>query len=181
MKNIFSKLFQKSVSQKPMVIKPLNININQTPEKFQHFATEIVEFLIPKLQMLDKIENDIFKKHQILETKRISDNQTHPDEKKLWEEYAQRREEILNPITLKNHNGGSISFSKPTKYEYLNYPDTKIFFIMKSENRAIVETEFEEGIAKREQFILKKDDMGWKIDEKKYSFAGEDTWQKDDI
>jgi hypothetical protein len=52
---------------------------------------------------------------------------------------------------------------------------------MKSENRAVVETYFEHGIAKKEQFVLKKDNNSWKIDTKKYGFPDEDKWWKDEI
>lgn len=162
------------------MIEKLNIDVSQTPEKFQQLANELLDFLIGKLLVIDALEQEIYERYQILEAKRISPNQTHPDEEDLWDEYAQRCKEIIAPISTKPYND-SRSFGKPTAYEYLSYPNTKISLIMKSENRAVVETFFEDAIAKKEQFVLKKDNNGWKIDTKKYGYPDEDKWWKDEI
>lgn len=79
------------------------------------------------------------------------------------------------------NNEGSRSFGKPTKYEYLTYPDTKIKFIMKSANRTVIETEYQYGSGRKHQFVLKKDGENWKIDTKKYGFPNEKTWYKDEL
>lgn len=162
------------------MIEKKNIDVSQTPEKFQQLANELLDFLIGKLLVIDALEQEIYDRYQILEEKRISPNQTHPDEENLWDEYAQRCKEIIAPISTKPYND-SRSFGKPTAYEYLSYPNTKISLIMKSENRAVVETFFEDAIAKKEQFVLKKDTTGWKIDTKKYGYPDEDKWWKDEI
>ena len=181
MKKIISKLFQKIWPQTYIESRPLNIDTSQTKNEFKNFANEIVEFLVSKLRMLDKIESEIHARYRVLVKKRNIPNQTHPEEKDLWKEYAQRCEEIISPFSVEKYNGSARTFGEPTKYKYFTDPKTKIFFIMKSENRAVVETEFEEGIKKKEQFILKKDEKGWKIDTKKYSFPDEVTWWKDEI
>lgn len=162
------------------MIEKLNIDLSQTPEKFQDLGHEILDFLIGKLLLIDALEQEIYDRYQVLEEKRASPNQTHPDEEDLWDEYAQRCKEIIAPISIKTYND-SRSFGKPTAYKYLSYPDTKISLIMKSENRAVVETYFEHGIAKKEQFVLKKDNNSWKIDTKKYGFPDEGKWWKDEI
>ncbi len=162
------------------MIGKLNIDLSQTSEKFQHLAHEILEFLIGKLLLIDALEQEIYDHYQVLEEKRVSPNQTHPDEEDLWDEYAHRCKEIIAPISTKRYND-SRSFGKPTAYEYLGYPTTKISLIMKSENRAVVETYFEYGIAKKEQFIVKNDNNGWKIDSKKYGYPNENKWWKDEI
>lgn len=162
------------------MIDKLNIDLSLTSEKFQHLAHEILGFLIGKLLLMDALEQEIYDRYQVLEEKRASPNQAHPDEEDLWDEYAQRCKEIIAPISTKRYND-SRSFGKPTAYEYLGYPSTKISLIMKSENRAVVETYFEHGIAKKEQFVLKKDNTGWKIDTKKYGFPDEKKWWKDEI
>lgn len=181
MKNLFSKLFQKSEVQKNLNVKDLNIDISQTSEKFQYMATEIVDFLLSNLQKLDKIEDEIFKRYEALKAKRTSPNQVHSDEESLWAEYAQRCEKIIRSIGMENYDGSSRTFENPTKYHYFNDPQTKITFIMKSENRAVVETEFEAGIRKKEKFTLKKEESSWKIDTKKYGFPDEDKWSIDEI
>jgi hypothetical protein len=40
-------------------------------------------------------------------------------------------------------------------------------------NRAVVKSLFDRGVDKKEQFVLKKNDDGWKIDTKKYGFPDE--------
>lgn len=52
---------------------------------------------------------------------------------------------------------------------------------MKSDNRAVIETHFEVGVQKKEQFVIKKIDEIWKIESKKYSFPDETTWYKDEL
>jgi hypothetical protein len=163
------------------MLPKLNIDLSQTPEKFQHLADEILAFLIDKLRELHALEQEIFERYEVAKGKRTESHQTQPEEEELWAEYARRSEEIIVPISLKPYKGNSRSFGKPSKYEYLNYADTKIIFSMKSANRVVVETEFGYGIQKKEQFILKKGKEGWKIDAKKYSFADGDTWWKCEV
>ena len=79
---------------------------------------------------------------------------------------------------MKQSDEGSRSFGKPTKYEYLSYSDTQVFFIMKSANRAVVELIYEYGIKKKDQFVLKYDGENWKVDTKKYGFRDGSTWYK---
>jgi hypothetical protein len=162
------------------MIEKLNIDASQTPEKFRYLTNEVLEFLVGKLLIIDQLEQEIYERYEVIQTLRTSPNQAHPGEKGLWEEYAQRCKAIIAPISIKPYND-SRSLGKPTAYEYLNYPDTKIIFIMKSANRAVIETQYEYGIGKKEKFVLKKDENGWKIDTKKYGFSGEDTWWKDNL
>lgn len=182
---IFSKLLgKKSVDSKNEVlkvsIKDLNIDASQTPEKFLHLKDEVVEFLVDKLQEINMLEQEVFKRSEKLKNPN-EPNQVQSGEDELWTEYASRYREILVQICLNPSEGGSRSFGKPAKYDYLSYPDTKITFIMKSANRAVVETEYAYGIAQKEQFVLKKDIDNWKIDTKKYGFLDEDTWYKDEL
>jgi hypothetical protein len=132
------------------------------------------------LQALDKLEKEIYERHQVLKSERTSSNQIDEDEDDLWEEYFKRCKEIIAPISVKPYND-TRTFGKPTHYDYLNNPNTKIILIVKSINRAVVESLFDHGVAKKEQFILKKDNDGWKIDTKKYGFLDDDAWRKDEI
>lgn len=160
--------------------KQLNIDTSQTPEKFLYLTDEILNFLTDKLQALNKLEEEIFKRSSLLKDPK-NPNQLQPGEKDLWAEYSLRYKEIVEPISLKQTKEGRSSFGKPTKYEYLSYPNTKITFIMKSATRAVIEMLFENGVEMKEQFVLKKVDDNWKIDTKKYSFPDENTWWKDII
>jgi hypothetical protein len=161
------------------MLEKMNIDVSQTPEKFQHLTSEILGFLIDKLEALNKLEQEIFERSRTLKNPAAL-HQLQPGEKELWTEYKFRYKEITNPITLKPAGGGG-SFGKPAKYDYLNYPDTKIIFIMKSTDRVVVETQFEYGIKKKEQFVLRKKNDGWKIDTKKYGFLSENKWMTDEL
>ncbi|MBQ0907733.1 hypothetical protein KBJ98_03340 [Flavobacterium sp. F-328] len=163
---------------KNKVVEKLNINTSQTQEKFLQLTDEILEFLINKLQEINSLEHEIFVRSKSLKNPK-EPNQVQLGEKELWAEYKKRRSEITNPISLNQSDEGSRSFGKPTKYEYLSYPDTQVFFIMKSANRAIVEIIYEYGIKKKDQFVLKKEGENWKVDTKKYGFPDETTWYKD--
>lgn len=163
------------------MIEHLHIDNSQTPEKFQHLTNEVLTFLVSNLLALDKLEQEIYDRFEVLKTLRTSPNQVHPDEEAVWEEYAQRCRDLIEPISAKPYKDTSRSFGKPTAYTYLSYPDTKITFIMKSAPRAVVEIRYEYGLAKKEQFVLKKEENGWKIDSKKYGFPDEDTWWKDSL
>jgi len=94
------------------------------------------------------LEQEIFNRGQALKNPN-EPNQVQPGENELWEEYRYHRKLITVPICLNPHDGGSCMFGKPTKYEYLTYPNTKISFIMKSANRAVVEAQYEYGIKKK--------------------------------
>ncbi|SFN10283.1 NTF2 fold immunity protein [Algoriella xinjiangensis] len=161
-------------------VEKLNIDTSQTLEKFLHMTDEILKFLINKLQEINSLEQEIFERSKSLKNPK-EPNQLQPGEKELWAEYAKRRKEITNPISLNQSEEGSRSFGKPTKYEYLNYPNTQISFIMKSANRAVIEIIYEYGIKSKDQFILKKEGENWKIDSKKYGFPDESTWHKDEL
>ena len=182
---VFSKLFgKKQDTHKSEALnetsQKLNIETSQTSEKFLYLTDEILGFLIGKLQTINTLEQEIFERSETLKNPE-EPNQLQPGEKELWAEYAHRRKEITVPISMKQSEEGSRSFGKPTKYEYLTYPDTSIMFIMKSAKRAVVETQYEYGIKRKEQFVLKKDGDSWKIDTKKYGYPDEDTWYKDEL
>lgn len=163
------------------MIEQLNIDNSQTPEKFQHLTHEALTFLVSNLRALDQLEQEIYDRFELLKTLRTSPNQVHPNEEEVWEEYAQRCKAIIEPISAKPYKDTSRSFGAPTAYAYLSYPDTKVTFIMKSATRAVVETRYEYGLEKKEQFVLKKEENGWKIDSKKYGFPDEDSWWKDNL
>lgn len=162
------------------MIEKFKIDTSPTPGKFQHLANEVLEFLLRNLQALDRLEQEIYERHQVLASERSAPNQVHPGEDDLWDEYAQRCTEIIAPISIKPYTD-TRSFGQPTKYAYLNFPGTKITVTIKSTNRAVVEALFESAIAKKEQFVLRKVEDGWKIDTKKYGYQDEATWYKDEL
>ncbi len=179
--NLFSKFFKKPDSKVASEPKPLAIDASQTPEKFRHFQDEVFNFLIPILKSLHELEANAQKKMEALEKKRSSPNQVHPDEDGVWNEYIEKSKQIIAPVSFKPYGGHPRSIGKPTSYEYLTYPNSKFYFIMKSENRAVVEVHFEYGMAEKNQFVLKKVENDWKIDSRKYGFPDEETWHTDEL
>lgn len=161
------------------MIGNFEIDNSQTPEKWQYLTTEVLEFLTEIMRSLDDLEAEIYKRHQFLSEGDFS-NEAPEDEDELWEEYFRRCHEIIAPISTKPYKDNR-SFGNPTQYQYLNDPKTKITLLIKSDSRATVEFQFDKGISKKEQFILKKDNDRWKIDTKKYGFPDEATWRKDEL
>lgn len=162
------------------IVKMINIDASETLEKFHHHTKEVLDLLMGRLIELHKLEQEIFDRSQKLKDPN-EPNQVQPGENELWEEYRYRRKLITASICLNPHEGRSYMFGKPTKYEYLTYPETKISFIMKSVNRAVVEAQYEYGIKKKEQFVFTKEDESWKLVTKKYGFQNEAKWHKDEF
>lgn len=162
------------------IIDQLNVDTSQTEEKFRHLANEVLIFTIRALQDLNRLEQEIAERSEALK-KPNHPNELQPGELELWAEYERRHQEIITQICVKPSNGGSQSFGIPTKYDYLNDANTSLSLIIKSANRAILETAYGTGTKRKEQFALKNDGAGWKIDTKKYGYAEEDTWSKDDL
>lgn len=158
----------------------LNIDKSQTPEKFQHLTAGILDFLLGIMEALDTLEKEIYERHQALQSERTTPNQIHEDEDSLWEDYFQRCEKIIAPVSAKPYKD-TRTFGSPAHYDYLNHPATKIILVVKSTNRATVEFLFDSGIAKKEQFVLKNDNGNWKIDTKKYGYPDEAVWRKDEL
>ncbi|GAA4842986.1 hypothetical protein [Algivirga pacifica] len=158
----------------------LNIDSSQTTEKFLHLSKEVIEFLIENLIKLHELEQEIFERSQKLQNP-AEPNQLQAGEKELWDEYKKRHGELISAFSMSSNMERGSSFGKPTKYEYLLNPDTKFLFIMKSALKAVVETQYEEGIIRKDQFILKKDKDGWKVNSKKYGFLNDSTWYKDEL
>ncbi|MBV7270622.1 hypothetical protein [Winogradskyella luteola] len=157
------------------IIERLNIDSSQSSEKFQHLSNEILVFLIKNLRALDSLEKEIYERSLDLKNPK-EPNQVQPGEKELWKEYTMRYREITSLICIKPNDWRGRSFGNRPKYDYLNYPDTRLLFIMKSAKRAVVETYFNYAVKEKEQFILKKDGDHWKIDVKKHGFQSEEKW-----
>lgn len=157
-----------------------DIDTSQVTEKYTVLTGEILVLFINILNQIHNLEKEIFEKYEKLKNPK-EPYQTQPGEKELWEEFKEKRKEIIYKVSIKPNDIGSLSFGNPTKYEYLNYPDTKIKLSLKSSKRAVIETYFEDGIKQKEQFILRNQDGNWKFDIKKYGFQSEDKWYKTDL
>ena len=150
-----------------------SVNVNETPEKFRHFKDEIISLLLPVLQKLCQLENEI--SNSGMNTGTSAD---------LWKEYRRSYAEAIHPIgteSLLKQRGIAGAISTPARYDYPNMHCKKISFIMKSPNKAIVEIHYKHGSDKADQFIFVTTEEGWKLNEKKQSFSKSGTWHKDII
>ncbi|MCT4615110.1 MAG: hypothetical protein N4A49_09590 [Marinifilaceae bacterium] len=115
----------KNITKAKEILKILEIDLNQTPEKYQISSNEILEYLISHLIELDNLEKEIYNISQKLfnheEPYQIQDG-----ENEIWDEYRQRHNKITTSVYLKLNDEQVNSFGEPSKYNYLNYPDTKI-------------------------------------------------------
>jgi len=74
---------------------------------------------------------------------------------------------ITTPIvkSSSDFSGYTGSLESPLRYVYIK-TGCKLYFIMKSQNRAVIEN----------QFTFNKVDNDWKLNQVKYGFEGEDKW-----
>jgi hypothetical protein len=138
----------------------LKIDVSNTPGKFQHMADEIVLPLLKVLGALNALEA------------KFSDTDK-------WDEFNALCKRIIDPISAKPFNR-RLSMENPPRYMYLNEPETRVFFIMKSANRASVEFYFD-GAHQKERFVFKNTENGWLVDEHKYGFSGSESWYLTDF
>ncbi|GMK39583.1 hypothetical protein PCCS19_26370 [Paenibacillus sp. CCS19] len=165
-----------------------DVDMSATAEKYKYMKDELLHFLFENLYNLCQLEKEIYIRSVQLNNEKldlgIPSHQTHPHDKGLWAEYKDRYREMIMPICTETliARGFAGSFGEPAEYDYLNTGCEKIFFIMKSRSRAVVEIHYEYGIGKMHQFVLQLKDGEWKINEKNYGFTSEiDRWHKDHI
>ena len=146
----------------------MNIDISQTPEKFQYMKDEIIPILVEFLKKLTNLEDE----YQVLINKKSSKSAL------FWEEYKEKYKEIISPICTQKlmDRGYARSLSEPATYAYINAASSKIDFIMKSAKKITIETHFAHGVDKKHQFSIIQTLDGWKIDSLKYGFEGETNW-----
>lgn len=96
------------------IIDQLNVATSQTAEKFRHLANEVLIFTIRALQDLNRLEQEIAERSEVLKNPN-DPNELQPGELELWAEYERRHQEIITQICIKPSNGGSQSFGIPTK------------------------------------------------------------------
>lgn len=150
----------------------IEVDISQTPEKFQGMFDEIVNPLLKLLDELCTLEMETYAKSEA----------ANDDSIDFFSEYRKRYGELIKPMCTEKlmECNYAVSYGSPAEYEFLR-TGCKLFFIMKSCKRAAVEFQYDIGILKKKQFILMNIDGEWKISSVKYSFSDEKSWHKDSI
>lgn len=163
-----------------MDTKNLKIDSTQTSEKFGHLAEEIVAFLVESLLKIDLLDKEVFERNQVLLNSK-EPNRIQPGEMELDAEYLERRKIITDVICSKAKKDFLLLPGNPSRYDYLNGSETAFVFIMKSNNRAVVEIDYEYFTKRKDQFIIKKIEDNWKIDSRNIILEGKEKLYKDEV
>lgn len=163
---ILGRLIDKKPKEVPTYI---SVDTSKTSEKFLHMKDTIVPLILKTLKALCALEEEY-----ILIKKKQGDSFFELS----WDEYKERYKDIITPVCTEKllKRGYADSLSKPATYSYLNTSQCKIDFIMRSAKKAVVETHFDYGIKQKHQITIIDTSDGWKIDEFKYGYEDETSW-----
>ena len=165
----------------------VEIVVRDTPEKFRDMAEEIVRPLLELLWERNELEREIFTRSRELEAEKlakgISRNQAVPEEQALWEEFARRYMELVEPRCLPGllKYGAARSFGKPARYDHLfEAEEPQVVFTMKSAKKAVVMTLARKSTDTRYRFTLRPSEDGWKTGGVDYAFGtSQEEWHAD--
>ncbi len=152
--------------------------INQASEKFKDLQDEICGTLFDLLRQINALEKEISARDEELEAKSPDPHQFTPEMKQLWSEYRKRLGDILKPACSEKllNRGYGQSFSDPAKYAYID-GDCKVYFIMKTAKKAVVEISVQGAGKLNHKFVLRNIDGKWLVDEVYYGFETKpDKW-----
>ncbi len=152
--------------------------INQASEKFKDLQDEICGTLFDLLRKINVLEKEISARDEELEEKSPDPHLYTPEMDQLWSEYRKRLGDILKPACSEKllNRGYGQSFSDPAKYACID-GDCKVYFIMKSAKKAVVEIHVQRPGRSNHKFVLKDIDGKWLVDEVYYGFeSNPDKW-----
>lgn len=161
----------------------MDIIVQDTPEKFQGMAEELVPPLLELLRQRNELEQDICARYFRIRAEKaaagLSLSQDTPAEEALREEYSRRYLELVTPRCTEKllQWGAAGSFGKPAKYDYLfSDPEAMVCFAMKSAKKALVTTRNPVSYGYRYRFILRPFGDEWKVDGVECAFGGQESW-----
>lgn len=177
---------KEALQNKPKKAVPeWNIIFEDTPEKFQAIANEILPPFIELLRNLCALEEEVYARSRRLRESRpggIYSTVAHPDSDTLWQEYRERYHALLDPCCtekfLAARRGCCQSMGDPAEFSGLNRGGT-VLFTMKSKSKAVVTTTQAKFGHLDYRFDLKPSDSGWKIDKASYRFLNDAKWHTD--
>lgn len=160
----------------------IRVVLEDTPEKFQPLAEELVPPLLEVLKERNELEKEIFARSRKLREEKkaagVPEYQSGPEEEALWEEYSRRYLELVSPRCTEKvlKWGAARSFGMPAKYDYLfGAPEFAVRFSMKSAKRAVVTARNSVSYGYGYRFILRPFEDGWKVDGVE-SALGNENW-----
>lgn len=166
-------------------VPELKIVLEDTPEKFQAGADEILLPFVELLRGLCVLEEEMYTRSERLRENRpggIYSTTAHPDSDKLWQEYKECYHALLDPYCtekfLSARRGCCQSMGDPAEFSSLNRGGT-VTFTMKSKSKAVVTVAQAKFGNLDCRFELKPADGGWKIDRASYRFQSDAKWHTD--
>lgn len=164
-------------------METVKIVIEDTPEKFQAMAEQLVPPLVDLLRRRNDLEREICARSLKLREEEaaagISPHQSTPAGEALWEEYRRRHLELVTPHCTEKllRWGPAASFGKPAKYDYLfGAPEPTVYFTMRSAKKAVVSTRNPVSHDYRYRFTLRPFEGEWKIDGAECAFGDREEW-----
>ncbi len=155
--------------------------INQASDKFKGFQDEICGTLFDLLRKITALENEMSERNEAIMGKIRGSHEATPEWMMLWSEYKKRLGDILKPACSEKllKRGYGASFKNPAKYAYID-GDCKVYFIMKTAKKAVIETHDQGADLVNHKFVLKDIDGKWIVDEVYYGFeSNPDKWLVD--
>ena len=157
--------------------------LEDTPEKFQPLAEEIVPPLVELLRKRNDLEREICARALKLREEEAAAGlplyQYTPENAALDEEFFRRYLELAEPRCTEKilKWGPARSYGKPAKYDYLfDAPDAKVFFTMKSPKKALVFSRNPVSHDYGYRFTLRPIEGAWMIDGIESALGSQEPW-----
>lgn len=164
-------------------IQGVRVVFEDTPEKFQPLAEEILSPLVELLRSLCALEEKFYARSQKQRAERpggIYSTQAHPNSESLWESYRKAYGALLDPRCteklLARRRGCCQSMGDPADFVCLK-KEAEVVFTMKSKTKAVVIVRAFDGFGSDCRFELKLEGGGWKIDRVSRNTCG--PWRTD--
>lgn len=161
----------------------IRLVFQDTPEKFQAMAAEIVPPLLALLKQRNELEREICARFLKLREEKAaagcSPHQAASEDTALNEEYFRRYLELVQPHCTEKllKWGPAGSYGKPAKYDYLfGSPEPAVYFTMKSAKKAVVSTRNPVSYDYRYRFTLRPFEGEWRVDGVECAFGGQEEW-----
>lgn len=148
-----------------------------TPEKYRENSDTIISFFLETLEEANVIEEEAFKKSELVDKRREEDeeleNQYLPEDEEIYNEFAEKRLALARRTCTDNVIGRTRCnvFGFPTKYEGVRNERRKLVFTRKSNSLVKITLKWQYGIDEEFDFRLKLVDGEWKFDEIKEIFG----------
>lgn len=166
-------------------MKNIQVVLEDTPEKLQPLAEEILPPLIELLRGLCALEEKFYARDRKQKASRpggVYSTQAHPNSEALWEYYREAYTALLDPHCtekfLARRRGCCQSMGDPADFACLKR-EAEVVFTMKSRTKAVVIVRAFDGFGSDCRLELKPEGGEWKIDKVSQNTCGDGPWRTD--